>query len=228
MSHPDPGAPPDLRPIEPGEVLTNPVTLERGVIVELPWLNDERRAVAELTALPGARVVGEHMHPALLESFTVQEGELTVLREGRKSVLRAGQRAEIEPGVWHDWWNEGDVDAIVRVEITPGERFLHMVETLFGLAREGHVNKRGMPHPLQLALFATEFSDVAVFRKPPAAVQRILFARSRRSPAVVATAPRTPRCRERHSPRVGQPEPARRPQSVPNTRSPASPRPGRM
>ena len=176
MSHPDPGAPPDLRPIEPGEVLTNPVTLERGVIVELPWLNDERRAVAELTALPGARVVGEHMHPALLESFTVQEGELTVLREGRKSVLRAGQRAEIEPGVWHDWWNEGDVDAIVRVEITPGERFLHMIETLFGLAREGHVNKRGMPHPLQLALFATEFSDVAVFRKPPPAVQRVLFA----------------------------------------------------
>jgi hypothetical protein len=32
-----------------------------------------------------------------------------------------------------------------------------------------------MPHPLQLALFATEFSDVVVFRKPPAAVQRVLF-----------------------------------------------------
>ncbi len=175
MSHPDPAAPPDTRPIELGEVLTNPVTLERGVIVELPWLNDEGRAVADLTALPGARVVGEHKHPALLESFSVQEGELTVLRDGQKSVLRAGQRAVIEPGVWHDWWNEGDVDAIVRVEITPGERFLHMVETLFGLAREGHVNKRGMPHPLQLALFATEFSDVAVFRKPPAVVQRVLF-----------------------------------------------------
>ena len=81
----------------------------------------------------------------------------------------------IEPGIWHDWWNEGDVDAIVRVEIRPGERFVHMIETLYGLAREGHVNKHGMPHPLQLALFATEFSDVIVFRKPPAAVQRVLF-----------------------------------------------------
>ena len=164
-----------MRPIEVGEVLSNPVTLERGVIVELPWLNDEGRAVAELTALPGARVAGEHMHPVLREAFSVQEGELTVLLDGRRSVLRAGERAEIEPGVWHDWWNEGEVDAIVRVEITPGERFLHMIETLFGLAREGHVNERGMPHPLQLALFATEFSDVAVFRKPPAAVQRVLF-----------------------------------------------------
>jgi hypothetical protein len=67
------------------------------------------------------------------------------------------------------------VDALVRVEVTPGERFAHMIETLFGLAREGHVNRRGMPHPLQLALVATEFADVIVFRKPPAAVQRVLF-----------------------------------------------------
>jgi mannose-6-phosphate isomerase-like protein (cupin superfamily) len=175
VSHPDPAAPPDTRPIEPGEVWDNPVTLERAVIAELPWLNDEGRAAAALTALPGARVAGEHMHPGLLESFSVQEGELTVLRDGRRSVLRAGERAEIEPGVWHDWWNEGDVDALVRVEVTPGERFIHMIETLFGLAREGHLNERGMPHPLQLALFATEFSDVIVFRKPPAALQRVLF-----------------------------------------------------
>ena len=175
MSHPDPAAPPDLRPIEPGEVWENPVTLERAVIVELPWLNDEGRVVADLTALPGARVAGEHLHPALHEHFSVRGGELTMLRDGQRSVLRAGEEAHIEPGVWHDWWNAGDVDAVVRVEITPGERFAHMIETLFGLAREGHVNKRGMPDPLQLALFATEFSDVAVFRKPPAAVQRVLF-----------------------------------------------------
>ena len=154
---------------------TNPVASERGVIIELPWWNDAGRAVADLTALPGARVAGEHMHPALLESFSVREGELTVMRDGHKSVLRAGEGAEIEPGVWHDWWNEGDTDAIVRVEVTPGERFIHMIETLFGLAREGHVNNRGMPHLLQLALFATEFSDVIVFRKPPAALQRVVF-----------------------------------------------------
>ena len=175
MSHPDPAAAPDTRPIEPGEVWEYPVTLERAGIVVLPWQNDEGRVVADLTALPGARVAGEHLHPALHERFSVRGGELTMLRDGQRSVLRAGEEAHIEPGVWHDWWNAGDVDAIVRVEITPGERFAHMIETLFGLAREGHVNKRGMPDPLQLALFATEFSDVAVFRKPPAAVQRLVF-----------------------------------------------------
>jgi quercetin dioxygenase-like cupin family protein len=99
VSHPDPSAPADRRPIEPGEVLENPVTRERAVVVELPWQNTEGRAVAELTALPGARVVGEHLHPALHERFSVLQGELTVVRDGRQSALHAGESAHIEPGL---------------------------------------------------------------------------------------------------------------------------------
>ncbi len=176
MSHPDPSAPADLRPIEPGEVWENPVTGERAVVLEMPWQTSDGRTVAELTALPGARVLGEHLHPALHEHFSVLEGDLTVVRDGQRSVLHAGESAHIEPGVWHDWWNETKAEVVVRVEITPGERFAHMIETMFGLAREGHVDAKGMPNPLQLALTAHEFSDVAVFRKPPPAVQRLVFA----------------------------------------------------
>ncbi len=44
--------------------------------------NPEGRAVAEFTALVGARVVGEHLHPAIVERFTCLEGELTVKRNG--------------------------------------------------------------------------------------------------------------------------------------------------
>ena len=45
-----------------------------------------------------------------------------------------------------------------------------MIETVFGLARPGHTNSKGMPHPLQLVLFAEEFSDVIEFRSPPPVV----------------------------------------------------------
>jgi quercetin dioxygenase-like cupin family protein len=175
MSHPDPNGPADLTPIQVGEVWENPVTRERATILELPHTNPAGRAAAELLALVGARVVGEHLHPAIVERFTVLEGELTVKRDGQTSILGEGETAVVEPGVWHDWWNAGDRDARVRVEITPGERFAHMIETLFGLARLGHTNAKGMPHPLQLALTAREFSDVIVFRSPPVAVQRALF-----------------------------------------------------
>lgn len=139
------------------------------------WDNPAGRATAELTALVGARVIGEHRHPALVEQFTVLEGELTVKRDGQTSILHQGETAVIEPGVWHDWWNAGDRDARVRVEITPGERFVHMIETFFGLARLGHTDGKGMPYPLQLALSAREFSDVIVFRSPPLALQRVIF-----------------------------------------------------
>jgi quercetin dioxygenase-like cupin family protein len=176
MSHPDPDGPPDLTPIQVGEVWENPVSRERATILELPYTNPAGSVIAELIALVGARVVGEHRHPAIVERFTVLEGELTVKRDGQTSILREGEAAVIEPGVWHDWWNASDRDARVRVEITPGERFAHMIETLFGLARLGHTNAKGMPHPLQLALFAREFSDVVVFRSPPLAVQRAVFA----------------------------------------------------
>ena len=98
--------------------------------------------------------------PWSAERFTVLEGELTVKRDGQTSILREGEAAVVEANVWHDWWNASDRDARVRVEVTPGERFAHMIETLFGLARLGHTNAKGMPHPLQLGLFAREFSDV--------------------------------------------------------------------
>jgi hypothetical protein len=130
---------------------------------------------AELLALVGARVVGEHRHPALVERFTPLEGELTIRRNGKTSILHQGETAVIEPGVWHDWWNAGDRDARVRVEVTPGERFVHMIETFFGLARLGHTDSKGMPYPLQLALCAREFADVIVFRSPPLVVQRAFF-----------------------------------------------------
>src|SRR6266516_2613044 len=149
MSHPDPHGPPDFTPIQIGEIWENPATGERATILVLPWKNPEGRATAELTALVGARVMGEHRRPVLVERFTVLEGELTVKLAGQTTVLREDKTAV--------------------------ERFAHMIETVFGLARLSHTNSKGMPHPLQLALFAQEFSDVIEFRSPPPAAQRTLF-----------------------------------------------------
>ena len=105
MSPPDPDGSPELTPIQVGEVWENPVTRGRATILELPYKNPEGRATVELTALVGARVVGEHRHPALVERFTVLEGELTLKLDGQTSILREGETAVVEPGVWHDWWN---------------------------------------------------------------------------------------------------------------------------
>jgi len=64
--------------IKVGEVWENPVTGERSVILERPWDNPASRVTGEPTPLVGARVMGEHRHPALVEQFTVLEGALSI------------------------------------------------------------------------------------------------------------------------------------------------------
>jgi hypothetical protein len=90
-------------------------------------------------------------------------------------VQPGGDVVEIPRGSWHDWWNAGEEVGVARVRVSDGARFGQMIETLFGLARDGHTNEKGMPDPLQLAMFAAEFRDVLVLKRPPAAVQSLAF-----------------------------------------------------
>jgi quercetin dioxygenase-like cupin family protein len=176
VSHPDPNEPAATLPWRAGDEMWNPVTRERAVILETPLDNPVGRARAELTALVGSRVLGEHLHPGLVERFTVLEGQLTVRQDGKTSKLREGETSEVRPGQWHDWWNAEDHDARVIVEVEPGARFAHMLETLFGLAQMGHVDEKGMPNLLQMSLIGREFADTVQFRSPPPAIQKVVFA----------------------------------------------------
>ncbi|MGH2987929.1 MAG: cupin domain-containing protein [Solirubrobacterales bacterium] len=108
--------------VERGWTSENPVTGERGIVLEAPRDNPERRLVAELHVRPGGAVAGEHLHPAIVERFEVIEGQLGVSLDGRRSSLGPGEAVEVAAGRSHDWWQEGEDTAIVRVEVTPAGR----------------------------------------------------------------------------------------------------------
>ena len=121
-------------------------------------------------------VAGEHVHHHFDEHFTVESGRIAFKLDGRESEAGPGEVVDIPRGSWHDWWNASDdEEAVARVVVSDGERFVLMIENLFGLANDGHTNAKGMPNPLQLTMFATEFRDVLVFKRPPAAVQSLVF-----------------------------------------------------
>lgn len=94
---------------------------------------------------------------------------------GRAIKAKPGIMLLVPPGVPHDWWNAGDEDTVVRVEIRPAVRFEVMILNAFGLAQDGRVDRKGMPNFLQLVVFAREFSDVLRFTRPPRLIQRALF-----------------------------------------------------
>ena len=158
-----------------GDVIENPVTGER-VVVRV----GTEDSGGELLAIdgyikPGGAVTGEHIHPVIEEHFTVVRGRVGFRIDGRESIARPGERLHVPAGTAHDWWNAGEEEAHIVVEIRPGDRFEEMALNLFGLAQEGKTNSKGMPNLLQAAIFAREFGDVLYFTRPPLVVQRLLF-----------------------------------------------------
>jgi quercetin dioxygenase-like cupin family protein len=175
MSHPQPLAAP-TEPYSKGDSLENPVTGELGIVIKGPWEGEDPSLEAELHVQPGGAVAGEHVHPHFDERFRVEAGRIGFKLDGKESVAGPGEVVEIPRGSWHDWWNASDEEeAVANVVVSEGTRFLLMIENLFGLGRDGHTNQKGMPDPLQLTMFATEFRDVIVFKRPPAAIQTIVF-----------------------------------------------------
>lgn len=159
-----------------GDVAENLVTGERAVVRVGTEDSGGELLVAELFVRPGGAVAGEHVHPVIHEWFTVLEGRVGFRLDGRESVAPVGERLHVPPGMAHDWWNAGDEEARVIVEISPAARFEEAIHNTFGLARDGKTNSKGMPNLLQVALFAREFEDVLYFTSPPRRVQKVLFA----------------------------------------------------
>jgi quercetin dioxygenase-like cupin family protein len=157
-----------------GETWVNRVTGERVVVRE--GSDGERdRLVADLYVAPGGAVAAEHLHPTLDERFTIVAGRVGVLVNGVERIAEPGEVVDIPRGTRHDWWNAGEDEAHVVVEVEPARRFEEMIVTVWGLANAGRTDAKGRPGLLQLAAVGREFSDVMVFTQPPQPVQRVLF-----------------------------------------------------
>ena len=158
-----------------GELYENPVTGERCVVVAGDDEGPDARIAVELTVSPGGAVVGEHFHSYIDETFEVLNGEVGFSLDGHEAVGGPGTKVDVPAGTKHDWWNAGEGEARVLVRVRPLGRFDQMIKNLFGLARDGKTNGKGMPNLLQLAVFAKEFRPEIEFTKPPAPIQRVLF-----------------------------------------------------
>ena len=158
-----------------GQVFVNPPTGERVVVLTDPDVHPQRVLVGHLYVEPGGRVALAHSHPTLTERFHVLAGRVGFLIGGERRELGPGEQAEVPPGTVHDWWQVGDETAEVVVEVAPGDRFVEMVGSMFGLARDGKCDAKGRPRPLQLAVSARAYRDVLVVASPPPAVQALVF-----------------------------------------------------
>jgi quercetin dioxygenase-like cupin family protein len=115
-----------------------------------------------------------HYHPRQEERFEVLAGRLNVLVDGQERTLEEGEVLILPPGVPHEMW-AAEAGARVNWQTRPALKTEAFFETVWGLAKDGKVNDKGVPNLLRAALIAREYEDEFRLASPPWAVQRALF-----------------------------------------------------
>ena len=158
-----------------GQVLDNPISGERITFRKTAADTDGELLLIDLELSPDGQVPGSHVHPHQEERFEVLSG-VVKFRRGLKTVVgRPGDIVVVPPGAIHRFMNGGSESARVRVEVRPALRMEDLFETAVALAREGRTNGRGMPHPLDLALFMSKFdAEVRAPLAPPGLVRALM------------------------------------------------------
>jgi quercetin dioxygenase-like cupin family protein len=159
-----------------GQILENPISGERIVFRKTAADTGGKLLAIELFLSPDGSVPGAHVHPEQEERFEVVKGAME-FRMGFKTVVaRVGDVVVVPPGTAHRFTNAGDEPAHARVEVRPALRMEQLFETTVALAEEGRTNRKGLPKPLELALFVREFEREVRAPFPPPGVVRAVMA----------------------------------------------------
>ena len=142
-----------------GQILDNPVSGERIVFRQTAADTGGDLLAIDLVLSPDGHVPGAHVHPRQEERFEVVSGSMEFRMGLRKIVAGPGEVVTVPPGKVHRFKNAGDEPAHARVEVRPALAMEELFETTVQLAEEGRTNRKGMPKPLDLALFVERFRD---------------------------------------------------------------------
>lgn len=145
----------EARPAELERTIENPINGERTTFLTTSeeTSGEFARIRDELPA--GAAGPPMHYHLTFTETFRVLKGELDVCIGGREHhrVLRSGDAAHLPVRTPHTFWNGSDEPVVFEALIQPARPFEKAIRTAFGLARDGKVNRRGVPTDIwELAL----------------------------------------------------------------------------
>jgi quercetin dioxygenase-like cupin family protein len=159
-----------------GQVIENPVSGERITFRETAADTDGELLAIDLDLSPDGHVPGMHVHPIQEERFEVTKGTMRFQMGGKKVTAKPGDVVVVPPGVRHKFANAGDEEAHARVEVRPALRMEQLFETSVSLAKEGRTTRKGLPKPLDLALFVNEFEQEVQGAFPPEWIQRAALA----------------------------------------------------
>jgi quercetin dioxygenase-like cupin family protein len=159
-----------------GQAIENPISGEKITFIQTSADTDGELLEIELELSADGAVPGAHIHPEQEERFEVIEGTMAFRMGLKKFVAGPGEVVTVPAGKVHAFKNAGDDTAKVRVQVRPALQMEQLFETTVALAEDGRTTGKGMPKPLDLALFVREYRREVKAPFPPAPVVRAMLA----------------------------------------------------
>ena len=159
-----------------GQTIENPISGEKITFIQTSADTDGELLEIELELSADGAVPGAHIHPEQEERFEVIEGTMSFRMGLKKIVAGPGDVVTVPAGKVHAFKNAGDDTAKVRVQVRPALQMEQLFETTVALAEDGRTTSKGMPKPLDLALFVREYRREVKAPFPPAPVVRAMLA----------------------------------------------------
>ena len=157
-----------------GDVLENPRTGERLVFLRTAADTDGELLEYELDFVPSGFAVRDHLHPRQEERHEVLHGSLGIVTPKGDRRLGPGDAELVPPQTRHRIYATEARPVKARFALRPALESEVLLETLFGLARDGRIGKSGNPSALQLAVIFDDFQELGRPAQPPPAVQKLL------------------------------------------------------
>jgi mannose-6-phosphate isomerase-like protein (cupin superfamily) len=128
------------------KVYENPVYGDRAIFLATSGETNGQRTVIELEVVPGGGNQ-PHLHDDCAETFTVLEGDLTLLAGKEYKTVQRGETFTAPPKMIHCFKNRSDRKVKFIVEMTPGQPgFERVLKIGYGLAKDGLTNRKGVPN----------------------------------------------------------------------------------
>lgn len=159
----------------PGKIISNNFTGQSILFLQTARETEGQLLEMESTYTPFSKEPAPHFHPYQQEIFTVVSGELTIRIDDDLVVLTPGQQLTIPKQTVHAMWNDSSHQTVVNWKVSPALETEEFLENAMGLARDGKINKKGMPSILQVALMVPRYEDEFRLSKPSLLLQKIIF-----------------------------------------------------
>ena len=158
---------------------------QRTRFVTLPFETAGRSFVREYITRPhmGKYAIPEHFHPTWTETFDILRGRARYRLDREEHEAGPGEQVVLPPRVSHlHPWSASDEELHVRhtAVADPSDlrgltASLQAILTIFVLAGQGRVNRRGAPTLLQLAVLAKSTMPATYVPGLPPSMQRVLI-----------------------------------------------------